>query len=264
MEHHASIVNKNIFDSLGFVWDRIVVPKNVPVHETARVTFRLKKMLAQYVFDASVLEGNPFTYPQVKTILDGVTVGGHKLSDQDQVRNLADSTKLLLQLVVSNSFRLDKDTFTSLHSIVAKEEAFEWGNFRGEGNEKNYTPHVGLGAEEDYIPSLTQDGAPVLNNLFSNGVNHLNLISNPLERGVAFFLFGALHQFFFDGNKRTSRMMMNGVLMSHGIDAISIPATRAQEFNEKMVDFYITKDATVMMKFMIDCHPEAALMKSAP
>lgn len=53
----------------------------------------LQKMLAQYVWDASVLEGNPFTYPQVKTILDGVTVGGHKLSDQDQVRNLASSTK---------------------------------------------------------------------------------------------------------------------------------------------------------------------------
>ncbi len=58
-------------------------------------------------------------------------------------------------------------------------------------------------------------------------------------------------------------MMMNGILMSHGIDAISIPATRAQEFNEKMVDFYIKKDANAMMQFLIDCHPEAALMQSA-
>ncbi len=31
--------------------------------------------------------------------------------------------------------------------------------------------------------------------------------------------------------------MMNGVLMSHGIDAISVPAAKAQEFNEKMVRF---------------------------
>jgi hypothetical protein len=63
----------------------------------------------------------------------------------------------------------------------------------------------------------------------------------PFERATAFFLFGALQQFFFDGNKRTSRFMMNGVLMSHGIDAISVPAAKAQEFNEKMVRFYLSK-----------------------
>ncbi len=251
-----------LFQSLGFKWDRTGVPNNVPVHEVSRACFRLKKMLAQYVWDASVLEGNPFTYPQVKTILDGVTVGGHKLSDQDQVRNLAESTKVLLDLVKKNEFKLDKSTFLSIHAIVAREEAFEWGNFRGEGREKRYTPHVGLGVEDDYLPPATEDGAPVLNKIFSEGVKQLENLSNPLERGMAFFLFGALQQFFFDGNKRTSRMMMNGVLMSNGIDAISIPAARAQEFNEKMVDFYVNRDASAMMAFMVDCHPDASLMQS--
>lgn len=255
--------NSDLFNSLGFQWNRASVPKNAPVNDVKRAVFRLNKMLAQYVFDASVLEGNPFTYPQVKTILDGITVGGHKLSDQDQVRNLAESTKKLLYLVKTNTFNLDKETFTKLHAIVAREEAFEWGNFRGEGNEKNYTPHVGLGTKDDYIPIKTQDGAPILNKIFSDGVEKLNSLSNPLERGMAFFLFGALQQFYFDGNKRTSRMMMNGILMSNGIDAISIPATRAQEFNEKMVDFYIGKNATTMMEFMVDCHPDANLIKEA-
>lgn len=253
--------NEKLFESLGFQWDRSSIPENTPIHDVSRACFRLNKMLAQYVFDASVLEGNPFTYPQVKTILDGVTVGGHKLSDEDQVRNLAASTKELLRLVKAGEFQLDKNTFTAIHAIVAREEAFEWGNFRGEGREKNYTPHVGLGTEEDYIPPATQDGAPVLNKIFSEGLKNLEKLPNPLERGMAFFLFGALQQFYFDGNKRTSRMMMNGVLMSNGIDAISIPATRAQEFNEKMVDFYVKKDATAMMEFMVNCHPDASLMK---
>ena len=52
---------------------------------------------------------------------------------------------------------------------------------------------------------------------------------------MAYFLFGALQQFYFDGNKRTSRFMMNGILMSNGFDAISEPAARLQDFNEKMV-----------------------------
>ena len=75
---------------------------------------------------------------------------------------------------------------------------------------------------------------------------------------MAFFLFGALQQFYFDGNKRTSRFMMNGILMSDGLDAISVPAARAQEFNENMVRFYVGKDATGMMSFLIDCEPKDA------
>lgn len=78
-----------------------------------------------------------------------------------------------------------------------------------------------------------------------------------LIRAPFFFLFGALHQFFFDGNKRTSRFMMNGVLMSYGIDAISGPAAKIHEFNEKMVEFYLSKDATKMMTFLAGCHPDA-------
>jgi prophage maintenance system killer protein len=83
-------------------------------------------------------------------------------------------------------------------------------------------------------------------------------VSNPFERATAFFLFGSLRQFFFDGNKRTSRFMMNGLLMTEGIDAISIPAVRATQFNSRMVDFYTTRDATEMMAFVLDCHPEIA------
>ena len=54
--------------------------------------------------------------------------------------------------------------------------------------------------------------------------------------------------------------MMNGVLMSHGIDAISVPAARMQEFNEKMVRFYLSKDAEIMA-FVVGCHPDAKAMK---
>lgn len=257
MDKQFAGTDSDLFNSLGFEWDRSAIPRNVPVHDVKRACIRLQSMLAQYVFDASYLEGNPFTYPQVKTILDGITVGGHKLSDEDQVRNLAESTKELLKLVKTDAFRLDKKTFTALQAIVAKEETLEWGHFRGEGQEQHFTPHVGLGLQEDYVPPATLPGAPNLNAIFNKGIAALAAVPDPLERGMAFFLFGALRQFFFDGNKRTSRMMMNGILMSHGIDAISIPASRAQEFNEKMVDFYVNRNATAMMAFLVDCHPDA-------
>jgi hypothetical protein len=51
--------------------------------------------------------------------------------------------------------------------------------------------------------------------------------------------------------------MMNGILMSVRIDAMSLSAARAQEFTKNMVRFYVNKDATEMMAFLAACHPEA-------
>ena len=190
-------------------------------------------------------------------MLDGVTVGGRKISDQEQVLNLADSSKYLLAMVKANQFKLDKTTFTDLHSLVARNETLEWGRFRGEGKEISFSPDVALGEHGRYTPLQTLKGAPELNRVFLQGVQELNeQVDVPFEKALAFFLFGALQQFFFDGNKRTSRFMMNGILMSAGIDAISVPAAKVQEFNEKMVRFYLSKDATEMMEFMADCYEQ--------
>ena len=262
--------DSKLFDTLGFGWDRSVLPKNVPTYSVERATARYNQMLVRFVYDAGALENNPLTFVEVKTVMDGVTVGGRKISDQEQIVNLADSSKRLVAMVRAGEFALDKKTFTELHSIVARKEALEWGIFRGEGKETT-TPNVDLdGQGSVHTPLPTISGAPELNRVFKEGASALKeIVESPLERGAAFFLFGAYQQFFFDGNKRTSRHMMNGILMSSGIEAISIPATRALEFNTKMAKFYPSQDASDMMGFLVDCHmatraEPATTVKSTP
>jgi Fic family protein len=250
-------VEMDIFEALGFRWNRSAVPE-LPVHSVARACFRFQRMLPEFVWDAGVLEGNPFTFPEVKTLLDGISVGGRRLSDQEQILNLARGAGKLLGLVKAGTFSVDKPTFCGLNAIVARNEALEWGHFRGEGPETSCPVSVALGELGRYEPLPTLPGAPELNRVFRQGVAALARgAAGPVEHGLAFFLFGALRQFFFDGNKRTSRFMMNGILMSAGIDAISIPAARKLAFNEKMVRFYATRDADEMMAFLVDCHPDA-------
>jgi len=248
----------SVFDALGFSWDRSAVARDVATHSLERVCFRFHKMLPEFVWDAGVLEGNPFTYPEVKTLLDGVTIGGRRISDQEQILNLADSAKRLLQRVKSQQFGLAKPVFCEMNGLVARKEALEWGVFRGEGQEISYSPDVALGEAGRYSPLPTVQGAALLSQVYERGRNELVSLP-PFERATAFFLFGALQQFFFDGNKRTSRLMMNGILMSHGIDALSVAAVKAQEFNEKMVRFYVSKDGSEMMAFLRDCHSDARL-----
>lgn len=118
---------------LGFSWDPSVLPQVNP-GSTRRALAIYQQQLASFVWDAAKLENNPFTFVEVQTLLDGVTVGGHKLSDAEQVTNLADSSKKLVELVKSGRFDLDKPTIVLLHSIIARNEALELGVFRGEDN----------------------------------------------------------------------------------------------------------------------------------
>ncbi len=249
----------NLFGKLGFSWNRDIVPAYAR-KSMARAIFRYRRSLVQFVFDAGALEGNPFTFPEVKTLLDGVTVGGKRLSDQRQLLNLAEASEELFELVQSGQFRMDRKTFDRLHGLIADGEALESGHFRGEGEIKDATFPVLLGNQGAHMPSPTEAGALELNRVFAEGVEALeSCVPDPLERGIAFFLFGALQQFYFDGNKRASRFMMNGILMSHGIDAISVPATRAVEFNEGMVGFFLDRNGTGMMEFLLDCRADEDL-----
>jgi Fic family protein len=51
-------------------------------------------------------------------------------------------------------------------------------------------------------------------------------------------------QFFYDGNKRTGRLMMNGVLLTNGLPVINLPASKQLEFNQLMLDFYPSNNGT--------------------
>lgn len=257
------MADEALFEAVGFRWDRRLVPADVPVHPVERAVFRLHKSLPEFVWDASMLEGNPFTFPEVQTLLDGVTVGGHRISDERQVLNLANSAKELLTMVRESRFAFDKATSDQLHAIIAHDEAFDAGRFRGEGAEQQLTPAVALGEHGRYLPPQTQPGGGNLRQLHARGLAALTRLPTPFEQALTYFLFGALQQFYFDGNKRTARFMMNGHLMSHGIDAISVPARRVHEFNSRMVDFYRFRDATAMVAFLTDCHPDADQLMSA-
>lgn len=57
-----------------------------------------KKEKIDFIYNTSALEGNTMTFPEVQTLLEGITVGGHKLSDEQQILNQNRSVNLLLSL----------------------------------------------------------------------------------------------------------------------------------------------------------------------
>jgi len=199
-----------------------------------------KRQLAELVCDAVNLEGIPFTLPEVQTLLDGITVGGHKLSDQQIAVNQGNAWRKLFSDIEQGKFSLSKTYACELHAIAGKEEALEWGVFR--------TGSV-LIAGTDYTPPPYTE----LDQHFVALLDELNSINDIYEQAIHVFLSMARYQYFYDVNKRMGRFMMNGLLLSQGYPAINVPAKRQLEFNQNMLAFYATGNEADMNAFMRTC-----------
>jgi Fic family protein len=212
-----------------------------------------QREIAVFVCDAVNLEGIPFTLPEVKTLLDGITVGGHKVSDQQVVLNQADAWKHLFAAIRANTFALSREFACALHAIAARDEALLWGEFRSGG--------VTI-AGTDWLPP---DHAR-LDDLFEDMVRDAAKMDDIYDRAIFVFLEMARNQFFYDVNKRMGRFMMNGVLLDKGYPAINLPAKRQLEFNQLMLDFYASGDHDPMNAFMRSCLDARiiAIMREAP
>ena len=73
-----------------------------------KAIFLAKRQLPELVYDAVNLEGIHYTLPEIQTLLDGVTVGGHKRSDEIITLNQAKAWELLFDLLKKKQFTLSK------------------------------------------------------------------------------------------------------------------------------------------------------------
>ena len=205
-----------------------------------------KRQLAEFVYDAVNLEGINLTLPEIQTLLNGITVGGHKVSDQQIALNQADTWRTLFGLIEKDQFEITYEKVCALHLIAAKDEALEWGAFRSGG--------VTI-AGTDYMPPQ----ADLLPAVFEKMINDALKISDIYDRAIHFFLTMARCQFFYDVNKRMGRFIMNGLLLSCGYPAINLPAKRQLEFNQLMLNFYKAGDQNPMNAFLRSCLDEKVI-----
>jgi len=95
-----------------------------------KALFDARKIIAQIVTDVVNLEDINYTVPEVQTLLDGITVGGHKVQDELITLNQIKAWRFLFDSIENNIFAVDKEYLLKLHTLVANEEALAWGEFR--------------------------------------------------------------------------------------------------------------------------------------
>lgn len=211
-----------------------------------KALFDAKKIIAQIITDVVNLEGINYTVPEVQTLLDGITVGGHKLQDELITLNQIKAWDFLFLQLEQEHFAVNKEFLCQLHNLVACNEDLQWGCFRAGSVSISGTGY--LPPQHMELNSLWQELAEdtALKLVYQDKVS-------IYAAAINLFAKMARIQFFYDGNKRTARMMMSGVLLMHRLPMINVGAKRQLEFNQTMLEYYETENLTSIYKFLISC-----------
>lgn len=65
-------------------------------------------------------------------------------------------------------------------------------------------------------------------------------------------LYGMRTQLFWDGNKRTSTLCANKIMIENGAGIIKVPDRKLEEFNTLLTEFYNTNNKVKIEKFIYD------------
>lgn len=196
--------------------------------------FLAKRNLVDNIYANARMEGINITFPQTKTILEGVNVPNLKLDEIQCVLNLRDAWKFVIANI-DEEFNLE--FICKINEYVARNESLEWGKLR--------TGRVEITGTE-YIPEVP-DKIQV-----EKEINDILKIKNATERAITYMLYGMRSQLFWDGNKRTSTIATNKIMISNGAGIIKVPDNKLEEFNKLLTEFYNTNDMTKIRKFIYE------------
>ena len=198
--------------------------------------FLAKKKWDENVYCGMKMENRAVTFPQTKTILNGVNVSNVQLDDIQAILNMRDAWKYLLSTI---NEPLTFDYWCKLNEYIARNEALEWGKLR--------TGTVSISGT-DYVPPVPER-EKVLSE-FKAIVS--NTDTSATDKALEVFTWGTRGQFFWDGNKRTSLLLANKLLVSAGAGIMTITDKHMEHFNVLLLDFYNTGNSETLKKFLYE------------
>ncbi|GHV78263.1 hypothetical protein AGMMS49944_00540 [Spirochaetia bacterium] len=198
--------------------------------------FLAKKKWDENIYCGMKMENRNVTFPETQTILQGVNVGHVALDDIQAILNMRDAWRYLLDTLDET---LDMAAVCALNGLVSRNESLAWGVLR--------TGKVGISGTT-YVPPIpdAEKAQCELAALARNGGK------SPTEKALDIFLWGTRAQLFWDGNKRTSLLAANKMLVQAGSGVLTITDSFLQDFNRLLTRYYDSGDGGDLKQFLYD------------
>jgi hypothetical protein len=200
--------------------------------------FLLKKSVVGLIHSASRLEKVNTTFPQTKTIVEGMSVSGISMDDVQVILNLKNAYQYVLKLSGDTTFNLS--TACKINSFISYNESLEWGVLR--------TGNVGIHGV-DYTPAIPIESEVV------SAINEIMSSEGSLTYKALKYMYYAMRtQLFWDGNKRTAIVSTNAIMMLDGLGIVNISEQQLEYWNQLLSEFYETNiDETIIQWTYDNC-----------
>lgn len=196
--------------------------------------FLAKRNLVDNIYANARMEGLNITFPETKTILEGVNVPNLKLDEIQCILNLKDAWKYVINNI-DKKFNIE--FICKVNELVTRNESIAWGVLR-----QGEVQITGT----DYIPEI-----PNIEHV-KQQINDILKIENPTEKAIEYMLYGMRSQLFWDGNKRTSTICANKIMIENGCGIIKVPDNKLTEFTVLLSEFYSTNNKEKIKQFIWD------------
>ncbi|MFA4890374.1 MAG: Fic family protein [Candidatus Paceibacterota bacterium] len=205
----------------------------------------LERLVIELSWKSSRIEGNTYTLLDTeKLILENKRAPGHAKSEAQMILNHKNAFTFVHEN--SNQFKnLTRANLEKLHAILTEKLSVDFG-FRKK-------PVGVLGSKYQPLDNIHQ---------ITDAVDTLSLavsrMATPYAKALVALLGISYIQPFEDGNKRTSRIMANALLLAHGRAPLSYRSVDENEYREAMLVFYELNSAVPFRRIFVSQYDFAA------
>lgn len=198
--------------------------------------FYAKRNIIDTIWKSAHIEGINVTYTQTDVIYNGGIVSGLSVDEITAINNLKWAWRFLLDNLEAPT---DFNFICKLNSLVGSNLIY------GSGYPRKFD--VAIGGTK-WKPEL-----PDSYSIKSKVDNYIKSLKGSLtENALDLCLFLMRSQIFPDGNKRTSMLIANKMLIENGKGILSIPVELKDKFGELLIHYYESNDSSEIKKFLYD------------
>ncbi|MBN8565336.1 MAG: Fic family protein [Flavobacteriales bacterium] len=208
MKYNAAFKRDTISNSLKSILNEIDVLKKVLDQKRAFDSYRIAQALElEYTFESNRIEGNTLTLRETDLVInEGLTVSGKSMREHLEAINHQEAIGYIKQLM-EKGFSLSERELLTIHNLILRgiipEDAGRYRRVQVMIKGSSHMP------PQPYMVAKDMEDYFIWYETHKNKLHPVIMAAEMHERLVT------IHPFI-DGNGRTSRLVMNLILLQHG------------------------------------------------
>jgi prophage maintenance system killer protein len=188
----------------------------------------LERFTIEFAWRSSSIEGNTYDLTDTEDLIRyGKTAKGHREEEATMILNHKAALRFAMENLAAFRDRPDVGAIREMHKILTGELGV------GSGFRKKM---VGISGTQ-YVPL---DNVFQIEEAVRNLLQAIERAEDPYTKALAALTGFSYIQAFEDGNKRTSRMVSNAILLAHGQNPASYLAVENDTYKKCILTFYET------------------------